>query len=201
MDAAGILMVGIAIWLGYCSFHSYNPYTLAAAVLKNPSGAGKTLSTASTSVAATRAGDATVSDLSGVLNQGTYGQFPASSVTCSFSCHTKRNSVSPGIDFGIPAGTPLYAPYTGVLSYSPNMNAASGNTIMLHLKGGYLLSMRHVESVNQFLVGKTVPAGELIGFSGGVKGASGAGDSTGPHVHVDLRTPQGSYIPFTEYKG
>lgn len=124
------------------------------------------------------------------------GPFTGDPISNTFAQHVARGSTAPGIDFAIPAGTPLETPFAGKVSYTPLSDPESGNTISVKLSNGDVLSMRHVEGVVSSLVGKTVPAGTVIGYSGGVAGLPGSGDSTGPHVHVDLRTTAGQYVPF-----
>lgn len=95
-----------------------------------------------------------------------------------------------GIDIAIPQGTPLHAMEDGVLRQDRNWTLPGhpiGYAAELHPDGS---SGRMVYGhVSQFAVpdGTHVKAGDVIAFSGGTPGTSGAGFSTGPHLHLELR--------------
>jgi murein DD-endopeptidase len=110
-------------------------------------------------------------------------------LTCGHQCHLNRGSQG-GEDWGMLAGTPLYAPVSGtyrlwmagdgssVISGLPSDPELAGLTVRaLHAKSSPLLTVGGAS--------KFVNEGALVGYSGGAKGAWGAGPSTGPHVHED----------------
>jgi murein DD-endopeptidase len=110
-------------------------------------------------------------------------------VSDDWAAHRRRGSLG-GVDFATPVGTPIYSPVAG----SVRFEAGSGS-------GGYIISLALADSpgyVMQFLhcsgfngSNRSVKAGELLGYTGGAKGAAGSGSSTGPHVHVHLVDPNG----------
>lgn len=102
----------------------------------------------------------------------------------------KERRFHDGVDLKAPEGTPVIAPADGVVAYTvpedyqakacgwgisidhgPNLR-----TIFCHL------SRKDVKK------GDRVKAGQVIGLSGGRKGAPGAGTSTGPHLHFAVQT-------------
>ena len=89
-----------------------------------------------------------------------------------------------GIDFGVPVGTPVYAPFDGVATcdtkhpnYGWNIRIKNSRleTICAHLSK---FNVQDIQEVKQ---------GEVIGYTGGAKGAVGSGFSTGPHLHWGVR--------------
>ena len=100
------------------------------------------------------------------------------------------SSSHPGIDFGVPVGTPVRATADGVIS-GQGLMGDGGNTIIIQHSNGYESVYAHLSS---FLLqpGTQVKQGEIIGFSGGAKGASGSGNSTGPHLHFQLDKGKGA---------
>lgn len=103
-----------------------------------------------------------------------------------------------GIDIAVPIGTPVYAAQDGVISYSGN-------------RGGYgkLIEIKHIGALKDYStryghnsslvasVGDTVKKGDVIAYSGNT------GDSTGPHVHYEVRINNKPYNPltFTDFTG
>lgn len=90
-----------------------------------------------------------------------------------------------GVDFGVVVGTPVFAPDAGFVSRIFNDSGGGGN--VLELTHGSLKTVyMHLTGYNVG-VGDQVAAGDLVAFSGGAKGAPGAGDSQGPHLHFEVR--------------
>lgn len=103
-----------------------------------------------------------------------------------------------GIDISIPIGTPLYASEGGTVTIS-------------QYKGGYgyLIEIQHEGSLKSYRtryghnsrlvakVGQHVRKGELIAYSGNT------GDSTGPHVHYEVRINNSPVnpLPLTNFDG
>lgn len=110
-------------------------------------------------------------------------------VTDDWAAHRARGSLG-GVDFGTPVGTPIVAPNPGFVSYEAG-NGSGGYIITLSLSNspGYKMQFLHCSAFEGG--NRNVSEGEVIGYTGGKKGAPGAGSSTGPHVHVHLVDPNG----------
>ena len=110
-------------------------------------------------------------------------------VSDDWAAHRSRGSLG-GVDFATPVGTPIYAPVAGSVRFEAG-NGSGGYIISLALADspGYVMQFLHCSGFNGS--NRSVKAGELLGYTGGAKGAPGAGSSTGPHVHVHLVDPNG----------
>lgn len=88
-----------------------------------------------------------------------------------------------GIDYPVGVGTPVYAPASGTVT--PYTSGQYTGYVVEIFTGKYY---PHVFHLSQRLVsaGQQVNEGDLIGRSGGAKGAAGAGLSTGPHLHFGV---------------
>lgn len=90
-----------------------------------------------------------------------------------------------GLDFAAPAGTPIRAQAGGTVLYSGYGKAGSGyggygNVVHIQGAGGLSYLYGH-NSKNLVATGANVSKGGLIGLVGST------GDSTGPHVHFEVR--------------
>lgn len=93
-----------------------------------------------------------------------------------------------GVDLAAPAGTPIVASASGVVTVSRNSgwNGGYGNYIVIsHSNGTQTLYAHNRE--NSVSAGQSVSQGEIIGYVGST------GRSTGPHVHFEIR---GARNPF-----
>lgn len=89
-----------------------------------------------------------------------------------------------GIDYALSMGSPVLAAADGVVHETGN-----------HRQYGYYVIIRHTGKstlyghLSKILVskGQKVRRGEQIALSGGKKGHPGAGSSTGPHLHFEIR--------------
>lgn len=112
---------------------------------------------------------------------------------------TGRVRLHRGIDLAVPVGTPVVATARGrVLSVGPR--GGYGLTVEVgHLGPGSPPTSTfyaHLSSLPTGLrAGLNVRRGSVIGFSGGV--GLGAGVSTGPHVHYEVRTGGVAVDPVT----
>lgn len=92
-----------------------------------------------------------------------------------------------GVDVGVWEGTPLFAPYSGVVGYITRVgdgNALTptyGNSVWLDLDDGGCVFVAHLSTI-EVEVGQRVPEGHRLGRSGNT------GQSTGPHVHIQATT-------------
>ncbi len=112
--------------------------------------------------------------------QGSY------TITSGFGDTAGRAFPHQGLDMACPVGTPIVA-------------AINGSVVTAGLSGGYgnLVSIDTENQPSQtryghlsridVKVGQHVTQGQVIGLSGGKAGAFGAGDSTGPHLHFEIR--------------
>ncbi len=94
-------------------------------------------------------------------------------------------SVHTGIDFPVSYGTPVLAATDGTVRTQSNV--AYGNMMIVTAKDGTETWYCHLSSY-QIPSGSTVKAGDHIAFSGN------SGNSTGPHLHFEVRPGGGSAI-------
>lgn len=97
----------------------------------------------------------------------------------------KRVKFHDGIDLPVPPGTPVLASESGVVVYeSTTGNCGWGYTI--EHPNGLRTTYCHL-SRKDLGSKKEVSRGEQIGLSGGKRGAQGAGNSQGPHLHYSVK--------------
>lgn len=107
----------------------------------------------------------------------------------------KKWKLHAGTDFAVPEGTKLYAAADGIIEKS-TFSEAAGNYINIKHDNGYVTRYLHLIRRNA-KVGERVKKGDLIGYSGST------GKVTGPHLHFEVRLPNGdpvdaeSYLPKT----
>lgn len=87
-------------------------------------------------------------------------------------------------DFAVPVGTPVIAIAPGTVT-SEGDAGALGDTITLKHSGGYVSKYGNLTTYT-VRTGDTVEAGQQIGTSGGAVGSKDAGDSTGPHLPLQI---------------
>lgn len=177
----GVLLVTLGFWVAYCGVYGIPVWDTLVAVIKNPGGADKTLD-----LAKKRAGLALADDTAGYVAEnwdGGSNPFVGRKINRDFKTHVADGSGAPGIDFDMPVGTPLPAIWGGVVTNIAN-NGNAGNTIAVKRDNGDTYRYLHASKFN-ILNGTRVKPGAILGLSGGAKGAPGAGNSTGPHLHLD----------------
>jgi len=112
-------------------------------------------------------------------------------VSDDWASHIARGSLG-GIDYAVPAGTPIYAPAQGRIENIKSSGSAGWYVRLHHETPGLGLGW-----TDEFLhLSKFMPAGhykqgDIIGYSGGAVGHPGAGSSTGAHIHWHLINPHG----------
>jgi murein DD-endopeptidase MepM/ murein hydrolase activator NlpD len=98
-----------------------------------------------------------------------------------------------GIDYKMPVGTPVLAAADGIVdTVTTQANGQRSFGLYVVLKhDGFFTYYAHLSKA---LVkpGDVVRQGQQIALSGGAKGAPGAGSSTGPHLHFEVRKDKGS---------
>lgn len=85
-----------------------------------------------------------------------------------------------GVDFVVPAGTSLKSVGAGTV-VSAGWAGSYGNQVVVKLNDGYYAQYAHLSSLS-VSAGQTVGGGQQVGFSGST------GNSTGPHLHFEIRT-------------
>jgi murein DD-endopeptidase MepM/ murein hydrolase activator NlpD len=84
-----------------------------------------------------------------------------------------------GIDFGVPIGTNVKSTIDGKVVSAGWNNQGYGNLVIVE-NGPYKTYYAHLSKI-PVTVGEVVKAGDVIGISGST------GNSTGPHVHYEVR--------------
>lgn len=90
-----------------------------------------------------------------------------------------------GVDYAAPHGAPVVAAADGVVT-STGWNGAYGNQVKIQHEDGTTTTYAHMSSIN-VSVGQSVRAGDQVGKIGST------GNSTGPHLHFELLSPDGSF--------
>ncbi len=88
-----------------------------------------------------------------------------------------------GIDLVEPFGSPVYAADDGVVALVGNNANGYGNYVVIAHSGGFNTLYGHL-STALVKVGQTVTQGTVVGLEGST------GNSTGPHLHFELRINQ-----------
>ena len=101
------------------------------------------------------------------------------------------------VDFGAPVGTTVLASAGGevIIAKTSGWNSGYGNYIVISHDNGTQTLYAHLSSVIAY-EGERITQSQLIGLSGGKPGMAGAGKSTGPHLHFEVR---GAKNPFGVY--
>jgi murein DD-endopeptidase MepM/ murein hydrolase activator NlpD len=106
------------------------------------------------------------------------------------STNPQISSNHKGIDFGTPSGTALTAITEGVISRIGNEAKGYGQWIEVKHEDGTASRYAHMSQIN-VTRGQKVTAGQVLGRSGGKKGQTGAGNSTGAHLHFEILDEKG----------
>jgi murein DD-endopeptidase MepM/ murein hydrolase activator NlpD len=88
-------------------------------------------------------------------------------------------TLHPGIDIGVPSGTPVHAAAAGKVVWCGWMSGY-GNLVMIDHGGGFATAYGHNTSV-AVSCGQDVAQGQVVAYSGCT------GFCTGPHVHFEVR--------------
>ncbi|MGW1058411.1 M23 family metallopeptidase [Micromonospora rubida] len=100
------------------------------------------------------------------------------------SCYGQRwGTLHAGIDFALPAGTPIHAAAAGTVVKAGDVGDGYGISVFVDHGNGYLTHYAH-QSRTAVSEGATVKAGQVIGYEGST------GDSTGPHLHFEVHQGQ-----------
>ncbi len=96
-------------------------------------------------------------------------------------------STHTGLDFACPSGTPIKAIADGVIT-SFEYDGSYGNKTVMTLGDGTEIWYAHQTSFASLSIGLEVRQGDVIGYVGST------GNSTGPHLHVEVRPGAGDPV-------
>lgn len=117
---------------------------------------------------------------------------PISGGYVSSSFGNRSRGYHTGVDWALSYGSPIYASDGGTVTFS-GWNGGYGKTVKINHGNGYETLYAHCSSL-VVSSGKKVAKGQLIGYVGST------GNSTGPHLHFEIRR-NGSYLNPTKYCG
>jgi hypothetical protein len=116
---------------------------------------------------------------------------PGARITSGFG--PRDNSRNPqissnhtGVDYGVRVGTSVVAAADGEVTETGTHRQYGNYVIVSHPSTGKATMYAHLSFIG-VRRGQKVLQGQEIGKSGGRKGAPGAGTSTGPHLHFEIR--------------
>lgn len=92
-----------------------------------------------------------------------------------------------GIDLAAPTGTPIHAANEGVITHKAYQKGY-GNVVYIKHRDGTETRYAHMSNFANIQPGMTVQAGQEIGYVGST------GESTGPHLHFEVRNAAGEAI-------
>ncbi|NUM46234.1 MAG: peptidoglycan DD-metalloendopeptidase family protein [Anaerolineales bacterium] len=96
----------------------------------------------------------------------------------------------PGIDLGTPPGSAVYASDEGVVVFANWSAVGYGNVVVLDHGNGFRTLYAHLSQIATSC-GAFLQPGDLLGLSGST------GNSSGPHLHYEIRVPEGFLNPWT----
>lgn len=94
---------------------------------------------------------------------------------------TKERKPHNGVDIAVPTGTKVYSAVKGTVVLA-EYSSSAGNWVKVKTDTGWTVVMMHMDSL-AVSAGQTVEQGDFLGFSGNT------GNSTGPHLHLEVRDP------------
>ncbi len=89
----------------------------------------------------------------------------------------------PGIDIAAGLGAPIYASDTGVIVFAGLSYRGYGNLVIIDHGNGWQTAYGHLSQIN-VVCGGAIYQGQLLGLAGST------GNSTGPHLHFEMRNDQ-----------
>lgn len=99
---------------------------------------------------------------------------------------TKVRTFHKGVDIAVPAGTKLYSAVTGTVTVSKYSESA-GNYVTVQTDSGWTVTFMHMDS-RAVSVGDRIEQGDFVGLSGNT------GNSTGPHLHLQVENEEGNTV-------
>ena len=124
-------------------------------------------------------------------------------ITCAFHCpgYPYESYFGPhsGMDIGVSSGTAVKAAASGYVTRVYFDGTPNLAWIMIVHGNGLSSVYLHLSSIS-VAVDQYVKRGDQIGLSGGIPGTPGAGITTGPHLHFEIRvdgiaTNPAPYLP------
>ena len=94
-----------------------------------------------------------------------------------------------GVDYGIPVGTPVHATQSGQVVFAGWSVVGYGNLVIVQ-NGSFITYYAHLSSFN-VIEGQFVGRGSVLAWSGNT------GNSTGPHIHYEVRINDVPVDPLT----
>lgn len=91
-----------------------------------------------------------------------------------------------GVDIAVPTGTKLYSAVKGTVTVA-RYSETAGNMVTIENSTGWTVTFMHMDSI-AVRNGQKVEQGDFVGTSGNT------GNSTGPHLHLQVNTDTGSTI-------
>jgi murein DD-endopeptidase MepM/ murein hydrolase activator NlpD len=128
-------------------------------------------------------------------NDLTRFQMPISGATSGAFGEWRGNRKHGGVDIAARVGTAVKAPAAGVVIES-GVVGDYGNVIFIDHGRGTISRLAHLSRLDAKR-GDVVQAGDVIGLSGGARGAPGSGNSRGPHLHYEVRVGGKAVNPAT----
>lgn len=101
-----------------------------------------------------------------------------------------------GRDYPVDAGLPISVFVPGKVTFT-GINGKYGNLVTIKHSNGVSTYYAHLSRIKA-KVGDLIEPGKslLIGYSGGIKGAPGSGNSEGPHLHFEVRDSKGGKMHY-----
>lgn len=99
---------------------------------------------------------------------------------------TKVRTFHDGVDIAVPIGTEIYSVANGTV-IAANYSSSAGNMVRIKTEGGWEITFMHMDSISVHS-GQQVGRGELLGYTGNT------GNSTGPHLHIQVHDNEGNRI-------
>ena len=99
-----------------------------------------------------------------------------------------------GIDIALRVGTPLYALVDGQVVWAGESGRCGYGLAIRNPDQHASVTYCHLSDID-VTAGQQIAVGQPIGRSGGQPGTPGAGNSTGPHLHLHIDTPSGRRCP------
>lgn len=99
---------------------------------------------------------------------------------------TGKKTFHDGIDIAVPTGTKLYSAVTGTV-VTARYSTSAGNMVTVKTDSGWEITYMHMDSIS-VSVGQNLIKGQFVGCSGNT------GNSTGPHLHIQVHDADGRRI-------